>query len=290
MAGRIREQEHTHRARLDQIEQLQTQNAMLQIVAKSVDVPLAFQALAARIARLVPCDRVGLALLNEAGDEFQTYTARVQEEERRARPRPDVMFRVERTVLGSVVRSQEPMIVPDISESAGDFLDANVLHTSGFGSILIVPLISKGRIGRHAEPRGAREERVRRERRGDDSADCGNLCGGRRRAAAADDARRYQTMEAMSELTLSVGVGDQRRAADDHRPLRPARARISGSNLQRDLATIVRQAQRIAGLLEQMRKQPASASARRKLRSPKRAFPRARKRSGTRLFRMAADG
>ena len=103
MAGRIREQEHTHRASLDEIEQLQTQNAMLQIVAKSVDVPLAFQALAARIARVVPCDRVGLALLNETGDEFQTYTARVQEEERRARPRPDVMFRVERTVLGSVV-------------------------------------------------------------------------------------------------------------------------------------------------------------------------------------------
>ena len=45
--------------RSSEIEQLQTQNAMLEIVARSVDVPLAFQALASRIARLVPCDRVG---------------------------------------------------------------------------------------------------------------------------------------------------------------------------------------------------------------------------------------
>ena len=118
---------------------------MLDIIARSVDVPLAFQALAARIARLVPCDRVGLALLSEDGQEFQTYTARVQEEERRARPRPDIVFKVERTVIGSVVRSREPMIIADIETAAPDYLDANVLHTSGFGSVLIVPLVSKGR-------------------------------------------------------------------------------------------------------------------------------------------------
>ena len=79
----IRTQQHTHRATLGEIEQLQTQNAMLEIIARSVDVSLAFQALASQIARLVPCDRVGLALLTENGQEFQTYTARVHEDERR---------------------------------------------------------------------------------------------------------------------------------------------------------------------------------------------------------------
>ena len=110
MAGRIREQEHTHRASLAEIEQLQTQNAMLEIIAKSVDVPLAFQALATRIVRIVPCDRVGLALLNEAGDEFQTFTARVQEEERRARPRPgrDVPGRTDGTrQRGAIARADD---------------------------------------------------------------------------------------------------------------------------------------------------------------------------------------
>ena len=75
---------------------------MLDIIARSTDVPLAFKALAARVARLVPCDRVGLALLSEDGKEFQTYTARVQQEERRSRPRPEIVFKVERTVLGQV--------------------------------------------------------------------------------------------------------------------------------------------------------------------------------------------
>src|SRR6187455_3035829 len=139
LARRIRLHEHTHQETLGEIEQLQTQNAILEIIARSVDVTLAFQALASRIARLVPCDRVGLALLSENGQEFQTYTARVNEDERRARPRPEVVFRVDQTVLGTVVRSREPLIIPDVSSAAADFLDVNVLHSSGFGSVLIVP-------------------------------------------------------------------------------------------------------------------------------------------------------
>ena len=94
---RLAQQEQAHNATLTEVDQLQTQNAMLDIIARSVDVPLAFQALAARVARLVPCDRVGLALLSEDGREFQTYTARVQQDERRARPRPEIVFKVERT-------------------------------------------------------------------------------------------------------------------------------------------------------------------------------------------------
>ena len=97
MAQRIRVHEHAHEETLGEIEQLQTQNAMLEIIARSVDVTLAFQALASRIARLVPCDRVGLALLTENGQEFQTYTARVHEDERRARPRPEIVFKVDQT-------------------------------------------------------------------------------------------------------------------------------------------------------------------------------------------------
>ena len=49
MAQRIRAQDVTHRETMTEIEQLQTQNAMLEIIARSVDVTLAFQALASRI-------------------------------------------------------------------------------------------------------------------------------------------------------------------------------------------------------------------------------------------------
>ena len=99
----LRQKEEAHRDTLDEIEELQTRNAILSIVARSVDVPLAFQALARRIARLVPCDRVGLALLSETGEEFQTYTARTEDDERRTRPRPEIVFRADRSALGAVV-------------------------------------------------------------------------------------------------------------------------------------------------------------------------------------------
>ena len=62
LAHRIRVHEHTHQATLGEIEQLQTQNAILEVIARSVDVTLAFQALASRVARLVPCDRMARAV------------------------------------------------------------------------------------------------------------------------------------------------------------------------------------------------------------------------------------
>ena len=253
LSGRILEQESTHRTTLDQVELLQMQNAMLQILARSVDVPLAFQALAARIVRIVPCDRVGLALLNEAGDEFQTYTARVQTDERRNRPRPEVVFRMERTILGSVVRSREPLIISDMSEAAGDFLDANVLHSSGFASVLMVPLVSKGRaVGTL--------NLVSRVRNAFSSAHAAAMAPIAEMFAVAVVAQqlqmllgRYRTMEAMAELTLSVSseINGALQTIIGHCDL--LERGYPDPNLQRDLATLVRQAQRIASLLEKMR-------------------------------------
>lgn len=253
LARRIRVHEHTHRATLDEIEQLQTQNAILEIIARSVDVTLAFQALASRIARVVPCDRVGLALLSENGEEFQTYTARVDEEERRARPRPEIIFKVEQTMLASVLRTREPLVVGDIPAAAVDFLDANLLHQSGFGSILIVPLVSKGRV-----------------------VGTLNLVRRARNAYAAEHIRaiqplaeifavaviaqqlqialgKYRSMEAMSELTLSIAaeINSALQTIIGHCDL--LERGYPDPTLQRDLATVVRQAQRIEGLLVKMR-------------------------------------
>ena len=250
---RLRAHEHTHRETLGEIEQLQTQNAMLEIIARSADVSLAFQALASRVARLVPCDRVGLALLTENGQEFQTYTARVHDEERRARPRPEITFKVDQTILGSVVRKREALIVPDISAAAADFLDANILHTSGFGSALIVPLVSKGRaVGTM--------NLVRRAKGAYQAEHVSTIQPIAEIFAVAIIAQqlqvalgKYRSMEAMAELTLSV-------AADINSALQTIIGHCDllergypDPGLQRDLATVVRQAQRIAGLLEKMR-------------------------------------
>jgi GAF domain-containing protein len=253
LAHRIRLHESTHRETLGEIEQLQTQNAMLEIIARSVDVTIAFKGLASQIARLVPCDRVGLALLTENGEEFQTYTARVNEVERRARPRPEVMFKVDQTVLGNVVRSREALIVPDIAAAAADFLDANILHTSGFGSALIVPLVSKGR----AVGTLNMVLRARNAYRPEHISMIQPIAEIFAVAVIAQQLQvalgKYRTMEAMSELTLSIAteINSALQTIIGHCDL--LERGYPDPNLQRDLATVVRQAQRIEGLLAKMR-------------------------------------
>jgi hypothetical protein len=270
LSRQLARKEDAHRTTLVEIEQLQTQNAMLQIVARSVDVPLAFQSLARRIVRLVPCDRVGLALLDESGQEFQTYTARTDVEERRARPRPEVVFKTERSALGQVVRSREPMLINNSIEGAGDFLDVNVLHTAGFGSILIVPLVAKGRcVGTINIV--ARRTRAFDQQHVDVMMPIAEIFAVAYVAQQLQMALgKYQTMEAMSELTLSISaeINSALQTIIGHCDL--LERGYPDPNLHRDLATVVRQAQRISGLLDTMR---AAASERLKEVSNSNAIP-----------------
>jgi hypothetical protein len=250
---RLDQKEEAHTATLTEVDQLQTQNTMLDIIARSVDVPLAFQALATRVARLVPCDRVGLALLSEDGREFQTYTARVQQEERRARPRPEIIFKVERTILGGVVRSREPMIIPNLEEAAPDYLDANVLRTSGFKSALLMPLVSRGRAVGTLNV-------VSRKLEAFNQAHADALQPIAEILAVAWVAQqlhmtvgKHRTMEVMSELTLSV-------AAEINSALQTIvgncdllEREYNEPSLRHDLQIIKGQAERITGLLDKMR-------------------------------------
>ena len=253
LAERLTEREDAHRATLDEVQQLQTQNAMLQIVARSVDVGLTFQALAVRIAALVRCDRVGLALLTETGQEFQTFTARVHEDERRNRPRSDVVFKVDSTAIGAVVRSLEPLLVSDASRADADLLDVNVLLTAGFRSALILPLVSSGR-GVGTLNLVSREAGVYKP------ADIDTLRPIAEILAVAHVAQqlhmllaKYRTIETMADVTLSVAaeINSALQTIIGHCDL--LERGYPDQALHRDLSTVVVQAQRIAELLEKMR-------------------------------------
>ena len=252
-ARRIKGYEHTHKETLGEIEQLQIHNAMLETIARSADATLAFLGLAPRIAQLVPCDRVGLALLTEDGREFQTYTARVHEEERRARPRPEIVFKVEQTLLGSVVRSREALIIGDVSQAAIDFLDANILHSSGFGSLLIVPLLSKGRVVGTLNL----VQRAQHAYRPEHVSAIQPIAEVFAVAVIAQQLQvslgKYRSMEAMSEMTLSIAteINSALQTIIGHCDL--LERGYPDPNLHRDLATVVRQAQRIEELLAKMR-------------------------------------
>jgi hypothetical protein len=253
LSQRLSQNEQVHLTTLGEMEQLQTQNAMLQIIARSVDVPLAFQTLAARIARIVPCDRMGLALLAENGQEFQTYTARVQQEERRLRPRPELVFKVERTALGSVVRSREPLLLHDLNQSAADFLDVNVLQTAGFQSAIVMPLLSKGRAVGTLNV-------VSRKKQAFNQAHTEALQPIAEILAVACVAQqlqvavgKYRSTEAMSEMMLAISteINGALQTIIGHCDL--LERGYPDPALQRDLATVVRQAQRISTLLEKLR-------------------------------------
>jgi hypothetical protein len=254
LTERLTARENAHRATLDEVQQLQTQNAMLQIVARSVDVGLTFRALAVRIAGLVKCDRVGLALLTDTGQEFETFTARVPEDERRNRPRPDVVFKVERTAIGRVVRTLEPLIITDASDADADLLDVNVLVTAGFKSALILPLVSSGR--------GVGTLNLVARRPGSfQGSDVETLRPIAEILAVAHVAQqlhtlvgKYRTTEAMADVMLSVAaeINSALQTIIGHCDL--LERGYPDPGLQRDLATVVRQAQRIAELLDKMRR------------------------------------
>jgi len=250
---RLTEREHAHRVTLDEVEQLQTQNAMLDIVARSVDVPLTFQALALRIARLVPCDRVGLALLRENGHEFVTYTARVHEGERRVTPRPDVVFEIDRTAIGAVVRSTKPMLIADTRDAALEFLDASVVLTAGFHSGIVMPLVSNGR-GVGTLNVVARKENTFTQAHVDALWPIAEIL------AVAHVAQqlhilvgKYRSTEVMADLTLSIATEINSALQTIVGLCALLERAYQQPELQRDLATVGRQAQRIAELLEKMR-------------------------------------
>jgi GAF domain-containing protein len=253
LSQRLTQNQRAHMVTLDEVEQLQTQNAMLQIIARSVDVTLAFQSLATRIARLVPCDRVGLTLLAENGQEFQTYTARVREEERRVRPRPEVVFKTEGTAIGAVVRSRDPLLLNNLSKVASQYLDASVLYTAGFESALMIPLVSKGRAVGTINV-------VSRTPDAFSQAHIDVLLPIAEIFAVACVAQqlqialgRFRVMEAMSDHTLAIAaeINSALQTIVGHCDL--LERGYPDPGLQRDLATVVRQAQRISALLEKMR-------------------------------------
>ncbi|MBM3750706.1 MAG: GAF domain-containing protein [Acidimicrobiia bacterium] len=134
-----------HEATLSEVDQLATLNEMLTTAGQSKDVGLAFQALARRIGTLIPCDRLGLALVKDDGQSLQVYSSRVSEPERRRRPRAEQQFGLERSIFGQVIRTCDPVLIEDTRAFASDFHDAGVLASQGFHSLLILPLISRNR-------------------------------------------------------------------------------------------------------------------------------------------------
>ena len=126
------------------IENLQALNALLRTLTSSPDVTRSLFELALRVRAIVPCDRVGLALLTEDREGYTTYTARLDAEGPGRVPNPDIHFPRTGTLIDEVVRSREGRVVADAVELAPDYLDANVMSTARYSSLILLPLVFEG--------------------------------------------------------------------------------------------------------------------------------------------------
>jgi GAF domain-containing protein len=195
-----------HAATLSEVDQLATLNEMLTTAGQSKDVGLAFQALARRIGTLIPCDRLGLAVIKEDGQSLEVYSSRVSEPERRRRPRADLQFNLERSMFGQVIRTCESVLIDDAATFAADFHDASTLASQGFRSMLIVPLVSRNRaIG--AVTAIAKRADAFDERHRDTLQPLAEILAfahvAQHQHLALD---RYRTMESTAEMTLAVAA------------------------------------------------------------------------------------
>ena len=126
------------------IDNLTALNALLRTLASSPDITRSLFELALRIRAIVPCDRVGLALLTEDREGYSTWTARMDLAGPSAHPKPELHFPRGSTLIDEVVTSREARIVDDVAELAPTYLDANVVRTAGFTSFVLLPLIYEG--------------------------------------------------------------------------------------------------------------------------------------------------
>ncbi len=254
LTERLAARETAHRATLDEVQQLQTQNAMLQIVARSVDVALDVSGAGGAHRQARPA-AIG------SGWRCSTRPARS------SRPSPPgsrktnagtargpmSCSRIDSTAIGQVVRTLDPMLINDASDADADLLDVNVLHDR--------------RVQVGADP-AARLQRPRRGHAEPGVTPGAIVSGGRHRdlrpiaeiLAVAHVAQqlhmllgKHRTTEAMADVMLSIAaeINSALQIIVGHCDL--LERGYPDPQLQRDLATVVRQAQRIAELLEKMR-------------------------------------
>jgi two-component system, NtrC family, sensor kinase len=117
-------------------------NEILGLGASSDSLDDVFRAFVDGLGRLVAFDAVAVSLLDaERGDaEVIDVLARTV----RGMPRRDTRISLQRTLLGEVTRSGESIRIDDIADPVVPETSRATLAASGYRSVLLVPLISRG--------------------------------------------------------------------------------------------------------------------------------------------------
>ncbi|HEV8315785.1 MAG TPA: GAF domain-containing protein [Vicinamibacterales bacterium] len=239
---------------LETVDYLKAVNALLRTLASSPDITRSLFELAVRIHAIVPCDRVGLALLTEDRQGYITYTARIDMQGPEPHPRPDLHFPRGSTIIDQVVAAREGRVVDNITELAPSYLDVNVIRTAGFTSFVLVPLMFEGEalgtLNLVSRRPGAFSEADLHTLR--PVAEALALAHGTRRMANA--LVRHQMANELSELTFAF-ANDMNGAVQAILGQCELLAREQhGSGIQQELAGMLQQARRLRDILDQMQR------------------------------------
>jgi GAF domain-containing protein len=239
---------------LETLDNLEAVNALLRTLASSPDITRSLFELAIRIRAIVPCDRVGLALLTEDRHGYNTYTARIDMPGPAPHPRPDLHFPRGSTIIDEVVAAREGRVVDNIAELAPSYLDVNVLRTAGFTSFVMVPLLFEG------EALGTLNLVARRPRAFSQAdlhtlkpvAEALAVAHGTRRMANA--LVRHQMANELSELTFAFAndMSGAVQAILGQCELLALEQR--GSGIQQEVAGMLQQARRLHDIINQMQR------------------------------------
>lgn len=126
------------------IENLKASNALLRTLASTPDISQSLFELALRIRAIVPCDRVGLALLTEDRAGYSTYTARLDQRSPTSPAHSELHFPRGSSIIDEIVTAREGRVIDEVDAFAPKYLDVNVIRTAGFRSFVLVPLIYEG--------------------------------------------------------------------------------------------------------------------------------------------------
>jgi transcriptional regulator with GAF, ATPase, and Fis domain len=126
------------------VDNLKASNALLRTLASSPDITQSLFELAQRIRAIVPCDRVGLALLTEDREGYSTYTARLDQRSPSPHAHSELHFPRRSSLIDEIVKAGEGRVVEDVAALAPSYLDVNVIKTAGFQSLVLLPLVFEG--------------------------------------------------------------------------------------------------------------------------------------------------
>lgn len=142
--GRARRLDADRAEKAAAIEHLTATNALLRTLTSAPDIGRSLFELALRIRAIVPCDRIGLALLTDDGLGYSTYTARLDQAGPSRSAQAELYFERRATIIDEVATTGQGRVVEDVGVLASAYLDANVLQSAGFSSFVLLPLVFEG--------------------------------------------------------------------------------------------------------------------------------------------------